>query len=78
MKDAILKAYLDRDGALAIPEIIATIGALGGIGATLFDWCFRGGHPDLQSFGLGLGSIVAGLAGAQRIRDGITRDGDEK
>jgi len=74
MNDAIRKAFTDRDGALAIPEVVASVGSVSGLCAALWDWAMRGVHLDLQSYGLGIAAIVAGLGAAQRLRDGITRE----
>jgi len=67
--------FLDKDGSYAIPEIVAVCSAVSSVGAALWD-CFGRGHPlDLQGFGVGLGAIVLALGTAQRIRDGLWKDG---
>lgn len=85
--------FLDKDGSLAIPEIAATATALIAIGGSILivaafvtEVWVRGHAPDYANFGTaigaisaGAGTIVAALAGAQRLRDGLWKpDGDHQ
>ncbi len=73
MSDFLRKTFTDPDGSYSIPELVATFGALSGLCASLWDCFYRGHTLDLQGFGIGLGSIVAALGAAQRMRDGLFR-----
>ena len=69
--DRVRATFLDKDGSYAMPEIIATCGAIGSLASSLWD-CFGRGHTiDLTAMGAGLAAIVLALGSAQRIRDGI-------
>lgn len=70
MNDAIRKAFLDRDGALSIPEIIASVGAVAGIGTAIYSWIAWRSNFDLTGFSVGVAALVGGIAGSQRLRDG--------
>lgn len=74
VRDALRATFFDHDGSFSIPEITASIGAFTGIGSYLWDFWARGGHFDLQSFGVGVGGMVLALGTAQRIRDGLWKD----
>jgi hypothetical protein len=85
--------FLDKDGSLAIPEIAATLVALVAVTGDLMilaafvtEVWVRNHAPDYVNFGsalaavtAGAGTIVAALAGAQRMRDGLWKpDGDRQ
>lgn len=70
MNDAIKKAFLDRDGALSIPEIIAAVGSVAGISTAVYSWLAWRSNFDLTGFSVGVSALVAGIAGSQRWRDG--------
>lgn len=75
MNDLIRKTFMDSDGSLSLPELVAAISSGAGVSVALWDCLARGAHFDLQSFGVGVGAIVAALGAAQRLRDGILRTG---
>jgi len=77
--------FLDKDGALAIPEIVATAHAAANIGAILLitaafirEVWIRGLTPNYTGYAAGVAALVASvsinvaaLGVAQRIRDGL-------
>jgi hypothetical protein len=77
--------FLDKDGALAIPEITATAHAFANIGAILLitatfirDVWIHGAPASYSEYATGVAALVASvsinvaaLGAAQRIRDGL-------
>ena len=68
MWERIRKAFEDAQGDLNLAECVGFPAAVAGIGASLYDVLVRGSHLDLQSYGLGIGAIIAAVGAAQRLR----------
>jgi hypothetical protein len=68
------KTYFDPDGALSIPEVVATCAAVWALFGSVYDYFIRAAHFDIQGFGAGLGALICALGAAQRLRDGKTND----
>ena len=85
--------FYDKDGAVSIPEIVASLHAAANLGAILLvfatfirDVWIHDKAPDYVSFATAGAALVASvsinvaaLGAAQRMRDGVCKtDGDEK
>ena len=83
--------FYDRDGAISIPEIAATLHAIVNVGAIILvtvtfirEVWVQGHEPNYVGYASAVTALVAGaaalgaaLGGAQRMRDGICKsDGD--
>ena len=62
------KVLTDADGDVNLAELIAAIGASGGIFLPIHAYFAHGTPFDLQAYGLGLAAIVGALGAAQRLR----------
>ena len=58
----------DANGDHAAGNHIAIWGGIAGLGMQLHAYFIHGAAFDLQNFGIGLGTIVAALGAAQRLR----------
>jgi hypothetical protein len=63
--------FRDSDGSIAMPEVVATVGALNCIVCPFIDWIRRGDAYPIATVGAVLMGLVWALASAQRIRDGL-------
>jgi hypothetical protein len=70
--DRIKLTFLDKDGAYAIPELMATGTAVFVLGRAAHDLLFANPFP-YSEIGTAVGAIVVALGVAQRIRDGLWR-----
>lgn len=65
------QTFLDKDGSIAMPEVMATLAAANCIVCPWFDWILRGTAYPVATVSASLMGLVVALAGAQRIRDGL-------
>jgi hypothetical protein len=68
--------FLDKDGSIAIPEVVALIASVNCIVCPFVDWIrFDRPYP-VATVAAALGGLVFALAAAQRVRDGLSPTDD--
>jgi hypothetical protein len=71
-------AFKDAKGDWNIAECTAAPAAAGGILMWLWKTLHHPEIPDLSSFGIGIGSLIAALAAAQRLRGDTDLDKEHR
>ena len=61
-------AFKDSKGDWNLAECLAFPAGAAGVVTSIADFWLHGTHLDLQSYGLGIGAIIAALGAAQRLR----------
>jgi hypothetical protein len=69
--------FIDKDGSIAIPEVVASCIALVVCGRAIRD-CFSDAAFPYVSVCAAIGSLVFGLAAAARARDGLLKPEEEE
>ena len=61
-------AFKDAKGDWSLAECVGAPAAVLGVGASLYHGLWLHEPFDLQSYGLGIGAVIAALGAAQRLR----------
>ena len=70
--------FQDKDGSVAVPEVVAVVASLNCIVCPFVDWVHRGEHYPVGTVSTSLMGLILALATAQRVRDGLWKpDHDE-